>query len=68
MRKSRFTESQIEAALKEADAGVTAAQLARKRGTSAATFYQWRAKSGGMEATPSSVCTLANILSGAFLA
>ena len=49
MRKSKFTESQIAAALKEADAGVPVAQIARKHGISAATFYQWRAKFGGME-------------------
>lgn len=48
MRKSKFSESQIAAVLKEAEAGVAVATLTRKHGISAATFYQWRAKYGGM--------------------
>lgn len=48
MRKSKFSESQIAAVLKEAEAGVSVATLARKHRISAATFYQWRSKYGGM--------------------
>lgn len=49
MRKSKFSEVQIAAVLKEAEAGVAVAEVARKHGISAATFYQWRTKYGGME-------------------
>lgn len=48
MRKSKFNESQIAAILKEAEAGVAVAEVARKHGISAATFYAWRSKYGGM--------------------
>ncbi len=48
MRKSKFTESQIAAILKEAEAGMAVAEVARKHGVSAATFYAWRSKYGGM--------------------
>lgn len=49
MRKSKFSEVQIAAILKEAEAGLAVAEVARKHGISAATFYQWRSKYGGME-------------------
>jgi putative transposase len=49
MRKSKFSEAQIAAILKEAEAGVAVAEVARKHGISAATFYQWRSKYGGMD-------------------
>lgn len=48
MRKSRFSESQIAAMLKEAEAGTAVADVCRQYGVSTATFYQWRSKYGGM--------------------
>lgn len=47
MRK-RFTEEQIIGVLREAEAGAKVAELLRKHGVSEATFYNWRAKYGGM--------------------
>ena len=49
MRARRFSEEQIIGVLKEADAGVKAADLVRKHGISIHTFYRWKAKYGGME-------------------
>ena len=49
MRKSKFSESQIVAILKEADSGIPVAEVLRNHGISAATFYKWRAKYGGMD-------------------
>jgi putative transposase len=49
VKKSRFTEAQIVAILKELDAGVAAAELARKHGIHANTIRLWRDKYGGME-------------------
>jgi len=48
MRKSKFSESQIAGVLQEAEAGMAVAEVARKHGISAATFYRWRSKYGGM--------------------
>ena len=48
MRK-RFTEEQIIAVLKEAEAGVKTSEICRKHGVSDATFYKWKAKYAGME-------------------
>ena len=49
MRKSRFSEDQIIAILKEHQAGIPVGDLCRKHGISDATFYQWRSRYGGME-------------------
>ena len=48
MRRSRFTEQQIIAALAEHEAGLKTKELCRKHGISDATFYKWKAKYGGM--------------------
>lgn len=49
MRKPRFTDSQIMAILKQAEAGVSVPELCREHGMSSASFYKWRAKYGGMD-------------------
>ena len=49
MKRARFTEEQIIAVLKEHEAGAKTADLARKHGISEATFYNWKAKYGGMD-------------------
>ena len=51
MKLSRFTESQIINILKQAEAGAPAPDLCREHGMSSATFYKWRAKYGGMDAS-----------------
>ena len=47
MRKSRFTEAQIVAALKEVESGVPVADVVRNAGVSRASFFQWLSKCGG---------------------
>ena len=51
MKKSRFSDSQILAILKQAENGVPVPELCREHGMSSASFYKWRAKYGGMDAS-----------------
>ena len=51
MRKSRYTDSQIMAILKQNENGVPVADLCREHGMSSALFYQWRSKYGGMDSS-----------------
>ena len=51
MKKSRFSEEKIIAVLKQAEAGVKVSELVRKLGISEATFYNWKAKYGGLDAS-----------------
>ena len=48
MKKSKFSESQIVAILKEGEAGVPVAEICRKHGISAATWYAWKSKYAGV--------------------
>ena len=51
MKTSRFSDSQIMAILTQAEAGTPAPELCREHGISSATFYKWRTKFGGMDAS-----------------
>ena len=51
MKKSKFSETQIVAILKQGDSGVPIKDLCRQAGISTATYYQWKSKYGGMEAS-----------------
>ena len=51
MKRSKFTDSQIMDALKPVDAGLAVPGVCRELGISTATFYKWRAKYGGMDAS-----------------
>jgi putative transposase len=49
MKRSRFSEEQIIAILREQEAGAATAEVCRKHGVSSATFYKWKAKYGGLD-------------------
>jgi putative transposase len=51
MKRSRFSEEQIIAILKEQEAGTKTVDVCRKHGISDVTFYKWKSKYGGMEAS-----------------
>ena len=51
MKAARYSDSQIMAILKQAEAGSTVPDLCREHGMSSASFYKWRAKFGGMDAS-----------------
>ena len=51
MKTSRYTEAQIISILRQAEGGVPVAGLCREHGMSNASFYKWRAKYGGMDAS-----------------
>jgi putative transposase len=48
MRKSRFTEEQIDYALRQAETGTEVSEVCRKMGVAEATFYSWKKKYGGL--------------------
>ena len=49
MKRSRFSDEQIIAILKEQEAGMPTAEVCRRHGVSPATFYKWKSKYGGLE-------------------
>ena len=51
MKKTRFSETQIVNILKEAEAGIAVEELSRKHGFSKSSFYKWKAKYSGMDAS-----------------
>jgi len=51
MKKGKFTEHQIVSALKKQEAGIAVKDISRELGISEATFYNWKAKYGGMESS-----------------
>jgi putative transposase len=51
MKKSKFSDSQILSILKQGEAGTPVPELLREHGISSATYYKWRAKFGGMDAS-----------------
>ncbi len=51
MKKSRFTDSQIMSILKQAEAGTPVAELCHEHGISNASFYKWRSRFDGMDAS-----------------
>ena len=51
MKNGRYSDAQIMAVLKQAEGGVPVSELCREHGMSSASFYKWRAKFGGMDAS-----------------
>ena len=51
MKNGRFSDSQIRGMWKQAESGVPVSELCREHGMSSASFYKWRAKFGGMDAS-----------------
>jgi putative transposase len=51
MKKSRFTDAEIMAVLRQGEGGMAVPELCRQHGISSATYYKWRAKYGGMDAS-----------------
>ena len=51
MKKSKFSETQIVSILKQADAGIPVKDVCRQAGISVATYYKWKSKYGGMDAS-----------------
>jgi putative transposase len=51
MKTSRFSDTQILSILKQAEGGIPVPELCREHGISSATFYNWRSKYGGMDAS-----------------
>ena len=51
MKKKKYSDSQIMGILKQAESGVPVSELCREHGMSSASFYKWRAKFGGMDAS-----------------
>ncbi len=51
MKRSRFSETQVVGILKEGETGRAVAEICREHGISNATYYQWKSKYGGMEAS-----------------
>ena len=49
MKRSRFSEEQVIAILKEQESGVATADVCRRHGISSATFYKWKSRFGGLE-------------------
>jgi putative transposase len=51
MKKSRFSDAQVLSILRQAECGMAVPELCREHSISAATFYKWRSKFGGMDAS-----------------
>ena len=51
MQKTKFTETQIVASIKKQESGIPVTEICRELGIHKATFYNWKAKYGGMEAS-----------------
>lgn len=62
MKKSRFSEAQIMSVLRQAEGGTPVPDLCREHGISTASFYKWRAKYGGMDASMADLSTQADLL------